>query len=112
MDDLLFNLFIALFFGILTGLFAMRVAENKGRSSGEGFLLGFLLSIVGVIIEAVLPKADARTVSGLHLDKKNKELRKCPFCAEMVLSEAVVCRYCSRNLPERDKGPIFTSSAI
>ena len=27
--------------------------------------------------------------------------RKCPFCAEQVKAEAIVCRFCHRDLPER-----------
>jgi hypothetical protein len=27
------------------------------------------------------------------------ETRKCPFCAEIVKREAVVCRFCGRDVP-------------
>jgi hypothetical protein len=27
------------------------------------------------------------------------ETRKCPFCAELIKSEAVVCRFCGRDVP-------------
>ena len=34
------------------------------------------------------------------------ESRKCPFCAEMVKREAVVCRFCQHELPRYTSEPI------
>jgi hypothetical protein len=111
-SELLTDFFITIIASLITGTIGVRIADSKGRSGKEGFLLGFFLSVVGIIIEAVLPRAEVRNVSGgLHLDRQNRKLRKCPHCAEMVLAEANICRYCNRDLPSTvsssDDGPRF-----
>jgi len=48
---LIIYLLISFFFGFLT----KRLSVKKGRKSKEGFLLGFSFSLLGVIIEYLLP---------------------------------------------------------
>ncbi|HXG12634.1 MAG TPA: hypothetical protein VNK04_22950 [Gemmataceae bacterium] len=61
------------------------LGRSRAIGSGPGFALGILLGWLGVIIVLCFP------YRGL--------VRKCPFCAEMILREAVVCKHCCRPIP-------------
>ncbi len=76
---------------------AAMVARSRGRSFFGYLLLSLLLSpLLGLLLAALL-----RPV-GAELERrqlKSGASRKCPRCAELVKTEATVCKHCAAELP-------------
>lgn len=53
--ELLAYLFVCVVIATVFGFLGSFIADQKGRSSGEGFLLGFLFGPLGCLIEVLLP---------------------------------------------------------
>jgi len=78
---------------ILVGVYA----ASKGRSGIGFFFIAILLSpligfIIALVVQPITAETDARAVN-------SGEFSKCPFCAELVKSAAIVCKHCGRAIP-------------
>lgn len=85
-------LLIWLLFGVVTAV----VASNKGRSGCGWFALGVLLGPFGFILALVVSK-DERAADDDAL--RAGDAKKCAFCAELVKTEAIVCKHCGKDIP-------------
>lgn len=84
-----------LLIGVLCGVAAALLAQNKGRSLAMGGVLGLLLGPLGLLIVAIAP-ADAGQVDDSAI--RRGEARKCPSCAELVRADASRCRFCGADV--------------
>ena len=74
------------------------IAINKNRNAVGWALATFFLSPLMIIIILVLSKKEGSPESLAAQGSK-----KCPFCAEEIKAEAVVCKHCGKDLPEQER---------
>ncbi|MCX7139890.1 MAG: hypothetical protein NT123_02085 [Proteobacteria bacterium] len=82
---------------VICGVICAVAAANKGRSGFGWFVIGFLLGPLGIVLSLVVSKNQVAIDQAAIADG---DLRKCPVCAELVKSEAILCKHCGKGLPE------------
>ena len=72
------------------------IASKKGRSALLWFILGIIFNFVGLIVIACLG----------NVEKAGRDMKKCPYCAELVKKDAIVCKHCGKDIAaEKDASP-------
>ena len=88
-----------LVFMCLCGLITGIIGSNKGRSGFLWFVIGFLLAPLGIVLALVIKK-DNQTLESKAIALGTQ--KKCPFCAELIKNEAIICKHCNREQTEHN----------
>ena len=91
---------VGLIIWVLLVVLVSQWAGNWGRNASNYFWLSFFLSpLVGALVLLIKGKDD----SSINQQRINsKEIKRCPYCRELILYTATVCRFCGKTIEQNN----------
>jgi hypothetical protein len=89
------------------GIVTCVIAKSKGKNGCGWLVIRLALGPIGVIIALAAGKIGktGKKIENHVIPPADTTERKCPFCAEKIKTEAILCRFCGRDVPKYEPQP-------
>jgi zinc-ribbon domain len=62
-----------------------------------------LFVLIGIFARLAWPRRKGTSIKELDEEAIRSGLRRCPFCAEFIRPEAIVCKHCGRDIQPENR---------